>query len=86
MRFKMGAGFVSGPEPIARIVITDVTGAEHEVPVVDGWVTFPGTVINHADSRNAPGELHLTVTQLTEPSLPGTTRTTELGTAGDART
>ena len=57
----LGAGFVSGPEPIARIVITDVTGAEHEVPVVDGWVAFAGTVINHADSRNAPGELHLTV-------------------------
>ena len=57
----LGAGFVSGPEPIARIVVTDVTGAEHEIPVVDGWLAFAGTVINHADSRHSPGELHFTV-------------------------
>lgn len=57
----LGAGYVSGPEPVARIVITDVTGAEHEIPVVDGWLAFAGTVINHADSRNSPGELHFTV-------------------------
>ena len=57
----LGAGFVSGPEPVARIVVTDVTGAEHEVPVVDGWLAFAGTVINHADSRRSPGELHFTV-------------------------
>jgi hypothetical protein len=57
----LGAGFVSGPEPIARIVVTDVTGAEHEIPVVDGWLAFAGTVINHADSRRSPGELHFTV-------------------------
>ena len=57
----LGAGFVSGPEPIARIVVTDVTGAEHEIPVVDGWLAFAGTVVNHADSRHSPGELHFTV-------------------------
>jgi hypothetical protein len=57
----LGAGFVSGPEPVARIVVTDVTGAEHEIPVVDGWLAFAGTVVNHADSRQSPGGLHLTV-------------------------
>ena len=57
----LGAGFVSGPEPIARIVVTDVTGAEHEIPVVDGWIAFAGTVVNRADSRHSPGELHATV-------------------------
>jgi hypothetical protein len=57
----LGAGFVSGPEPIARIVVTDVTGAEHEIPVVDGWLAFAGTVVNNADSPNSPGELHFTV-------------------------
>ncbi len=57
----LGAGFVSGPEPIARIVVTDVTGTEHEIPVVDGWLAFAGTVVNHADNRNSPGELHFTV-------------------------
>ena len=57
----LGAGFVSGPEPIERIVVTDVTGADHEIPVVDGWLAFAGTVINHADSRQAPGGLHFTV-------------------------
>ena len=57
----LGAGLVSGPEPIARIVVTDVTGAEHEIPVVDGWLAFAGTVINQADSRQSPGGLHFTV-------------------------
>ena len=54
----LGAGFVSGPEPIARIVVTDVTGAEHEIPVVEGCA-FAGTVVNHADSRRSPGEAAL---------------------------
>jgi hypothetical protein len=49
----LGAGLVVGPEPIARIVVTDVTGAEQEIPVADGWVAFAGTL--------APGELHFTV-------------------------
>jgi hypothetical protein len=57
----LGAGFVAGSDPIERIVITDVTGAEHEIPVVDGWLAFAGTVINQADSQRAPGELHFTV-------------------------
>jgi len=57
----LGAGFVSGPEPIERIVITDVTGTEHEIPVVDGWLAFAGTVTNEADAPGAPGALHLTV-------------------------
>ena len=57
----LGAGFVSGPEPISRIVVTDVTGAEHEIPAVDGWLAFAGTVINHADNPSSPGELHFTV-------------------------
>jgi len=57
----LGAGFVSGPEPVARIVVTDVTGAEHEIPVVDGWLAFAGTVVNEADSPDAPGGLHVTV-------------------------
>ena len=56
----LGAGFVSGPEPIARIVVTDVTGAEHQIPVVDGWLAFAGTVTNHSDGRRSPGELHFT--------------------------
>ena len=49
----LGAGLVAGPQPIARIVVTDVTGTEHEIPVVDGWVAFAGTL--------APGQLHFTV-------------------------
>jgi hypothetical protein len=57
----LGAGFVSGPEPIARIVVTDVTGAEHEITVVDGWLAFAGTVVNHADGPRSPGELHVAV-------------------------
>jgi hypothetical protein len=57
----LGAGYVSGPEPVARIVVTDVTGAEHEIPVVDGWIAFAGTVVNEADSPQTPGELHFTV-------------------------
>jgi hypothetical protein len=57
----LGAGYVSGPEPVARIVVTDVTGADHEVPVADGWTAFAGTVVNRADSPRAPGELHLAV-------------------------
>ena len=57
----LGAGFVTGPEPIERIAVTDVTGAEHEIPVVDGWLAFAGTVTNEADGRRAPGALHLTV-------------------------
>ena len=42
-------------------MVTDVTGAEHEIPVVDGWLAFAGTVINHADSPQGPGGLHFTV-------------------------
>jgi len=57
----LGAGLVSGPDPIARVVVTDVSGAEHEIPVVDGWLAFAGTVANHADGPQAPGELHFTV-------------------------
>lgn len=57
----LGAGFVSGPDPVERIVVTDVTGAEHEIPVVNGWLAFAGTVINEADSPDAPGGLHFTV-------------------------
>ena len=57
----LGAGFVSGPEPIARIVVTDVTGTGQEIPVVDGWLAFAGTVVNQADSRRSPGALHFTV-------------------------
>jgi hypothetical protein len=69
----LGAGWVSGPEPVARIVITDVTGTQHEIPVVDGWYAFAGTVINHADIPEGgcpqppsvcdgePGELRFTV-------------------------
>ena len=57
----LGAGLVAAPEPIARIVVTDVTGAEHEVPVVDGWAAFAGTVINQADGPRSPGELHFAV-------------------------
>jgi hypothetical protein len=52
----LGAGLVSGPEPIARIVVTDETGVEQEVPVVDGWVAFAGTV-----TKQAAGELHVAV-------------------------
>ena len=29
--------------------------------MIDGWLAFAGTVINHADSRDSPGELHFTV-------------------------
>ena len=35
---------MAGPEPIARIVVTDVTGAEQEIPVVDGWLAFAGSI------------------------------------------
>jgi hypothetical protein len=52
----LGAGLVSGPEAIARIVITDETGVEQQVPVVDGWVAFAGTV-----TKQAAGELHVAV-------------------------
>ena len=51
----LGAGLVAGPQPIARIVVTDVTGTEHEIPVVDGWVAFAGTL------AFSPGQLHFTV-------------------------
>ena len=69
----LGVGWLSGPEPATRIVITDVTGAEHEIPVVDHWWAFAGTVINHAAipeggcppppnvCDGSPGELHFTV-------------------------
>ena len=57
----LGAGFVAGSEPIARILVTDATGAKHEIPVVDGWLAFAGTVTNHTDDPVPPGELHLTV-------------------------
>jgi hypothetical protein len=57
----LGAGFVAGYEPIDRIVVTDVTGAELEIPVVDGWLAFAGTVVNQADNPNGPGELQFTV-------------------------
>ena len=57
----LGAAFVAGSEPIDRVVVTDVTGAEHEIPVVDGWVAFAGTVTNSADDPVSPGELQLTV-------------------------
>ena len=42
-------------------MVTDLTGADHEITVVDGWVAFAGTVVNDAEGRNAPGELHVTV-------------------------
>ena len=42
-------------------MVTDVTGTEHDIPVVDGWLAFAGTVVNHADNRHSPGELHFTV-------------------------
>ena len=81
----LGAGFVSGPEPIARIVVTDVTGAEHEIPVVDGWLAFAGTVINHADSPQSPENCTSRCTQPTAPSWPSTTKTrTVARIAGDA--
>ena len=80
----LGAGFVSGPEPIARIVVTDVTGAEHEIPVVDGWLAFAGTVINRADSRVLPENCTSRCTQPTAPSSLSTTRATEVRTACDA--
>ena len=41
-------------------MVTDLTGADHEITVVDGWVAFAGTVVNDAEGRNAPGELHVT--------------------------
>ena len=44
---------MAGPQPFARIVVTDVTGTEYESPVADGWVAFAATL--------APGELHVTV-------------------------
>ena len=42
-------------------MVTDLTGADHEITVVDGWVAFAGTVVNDAEGRNAPGELRFTV-------------------------
>ena len=51
---------------------TDVTGAQHEIPAVDGWIAFAGTVINQAAAPGGgcppgqnvcivQGELHFTV-------------------------
>ena len=57
----LGTGWVYGPEPASRIVITDVTGAEHKIPVVDRWFAFAGTVVNHADTVSSYGHLHFTV-------------------------
>jgi len=57
----LGAGLVSGPVPIARIVVTDATGADHEIPVVDGWVAFAGTVVDHTDGPRSPSQLVVTV-------------------------
>jgi hypothetical protein len=57
----LGAGLVSGSAPIARIVVTDVAGAEHEIPVVDGWVAFAGSVIGDANGPHSPGGLLVTV-------------------------
>lgn len=69
----LGVGWASGPEPAARIVVTDVTGKEHEISVVDHWYAFAGTVTNHAAvpeggcppapnvCDDSPGELHFTV-------------------------
>jgi hypothetical protein len=49
----LGAGLVSGPEPVARVVVADAAGAEQEVPVEDGWYAFAGSV--------ADGDVHVTV-------------------------
>jgi hypothetical protein len=68
----LGTGWLSGPEPAERMVITDVTGEDHEVPVNDRWFAFAGTVVNHAAipeggcddpivCDNSRGELHFTV-------------------------
>jgi hypothetical protein len=69
----LGSGWVSGPEAAARIVITDVVGTQHEIPVVDRWFVFAGTVVNHAAipeggcppapnvCDDSPGKLHFTV-------------------------
>ena len=79
----LGAGLVSGPEPIERIVVTDVTGAEHEIPVVDGWLAFAGTVVNHADSPGLREACTSRSTRPTGPSWLSTTRTAEVRTDGD---
>ena len=57
----LGTGYVFGPEPAARIVITDVTGTAHEIPVIDRWFAFAGTVTNEAGTDHSHGGLHLTV-------------------------
>ena len=44
----LATGWLSGPEPAERMVITDATGEEHEVAVNDRWFAFAGTVVNHA--------------------------------------
>jgi hypothetical protein len=44
----LGTGWLSGPEPAERMVITDAAGEEHEVSVNDRWFAFAGTVVNHA--------------------------------------
>jgi hypothetical protein len=44
----------------ARIVLTDGDGTKHEIPVVDGWYTFAGKIVNHKEP-DAPGDLHFTV-------------------------
>jgi len=49
----LGAGLVSAPEPVSRIVLTDAAGTEQEIPVVDGWLAFAGSV--------ADGALNVTV-------------------------
>jgi hypothetical protein len=57
----LGTGYVYGPKPAVRIVMTDVTGDEHEIPVVDRWFAFAGTVVNHADTASSYGELRFMV-------------------------
>ena len=44
-----------------RQALRALPGAEHEIPVVAGWLAFAGTVINQADGPRSPGELHFTV-------------------------
>src|SRR5262245_52580989 len=67
----LGTGWLAGPEPAERMVITDATGEEHEVAVNNGWYAFAGTVVNHAAvpeggcdpivCDNSRGELRFTV-------------------------
>lgn len=67
----LGMGWLSGPEPAERMVITDATGEEHEVAVNDRWFAFAGTVVNQAAvpeggcepnvCDNSRGELRFTV-------------------------